>query len=172
MVILNLQHKKMKIMNKTIIREDKLVKELVIGIKKVFPNNDCYFIGSFCIDNVEKSDIDILVLFDNPIDVTTLRTRREQISLVDDRLQLMCCFKSDEKDLKTIPYISMQNTKDKKIVNRKDFTEKSYQDYKSELCTHLWKKRKFNKAIIKDKNRKTNRLLSLNKRLEIVNETL
>ena len=155
-------------MDETIIREDKLINKIVLGVKKIFPNNDCYFMGSFCIDNIGKSDIDIIVLFDEPITVTELITRREQVALVDERLQLMCCFINDESDLKTLPYISMQNIKDRKIVDRNDFTKKSYQDYKDELYTHLWKKKKFNKAVIKDKDRNTNRLLPLKERLKLI----
>lgn len=134
--------------------DEVLLHKLAAEIKAIFPNNKCYFIGSICHDNIGKSDIDFLVLTDKAITVTKLRRRREQVKTIDPRLQMMICFSDDQTDLKEIPYISMQDIQDRKIINRNDFDDSAYSSLKEDLYSHLWKKRKYNKAIVRNPDRK------------------
>lgn len=143
---------------------EKIIVTLAPRIKEIFPNNDCYFIGSICINNIEKSDIDFVVLMKREITVTELRLKRKQVSDIDSRLQMMMCFASDQEDLTTLPYISMQDTSKRLIVDREDFEDNQFKQFKDSLYNHLWKKRKFNKTIIKDIDRKKMRKQSVSEK--------
>lgn len=130
---------------------DALFEELSIEIKTLFPNNDCYFIGSACINNVEKSDVDFLVLFDEAISYETFQSYRTAVASIDTRLQIMCCFTHHEADLKDLPYVNMQDLTDRRIIDKNDFTDDAFKEYKETLYKHLWKRRKFHRAMIRNK---------------------
>lgn len=149
-----------------IILNETFLNKIAVNIKELFPKNLCYFIGSICHDNIGKSDIDFIVLTDKAITVTELRLKREQVNNIDSRLQMMICFSEDQTDLKKIPYISMQDVQDKKIIDKNDFSESEFNDFKDELYTHLWKKRKYNKSIIKDSQRKEMRKKTIIEKME------
>lgn len=122
-----------------------LLKDLSFEIKKIFPNNDCYFIGSVCIDGVYKSDIDFTVLLEGQLSKEEVRMFRALIMEVDQRLQCMFTFIDDQTDLKNTPYFSMQDFNDYNIVNRKDFSNSEFKEFKNQLNTHLWKKKRYYK---------------------------
>jgi hypothetical protein len=142
-----------KIMDKTLGKNisDKVLIPISEKIKKLFPNNECYFIGTSCIKNVEKSDIDFIVLFNEPIRYDAFLDYKIKISEIDNRLQMMPCFAEHQKDLKDLPYISMQDITDRKLLNKEDYTEDEYAGLKKNMYKHLWKKRRFHRAMIRDK---------------------
>lgn len=158
----------MKTIDKTIpiILNENFLSDLATKIKNLFPENLCYFIGSVCHDNIGKSDIDFIVLTDKAITVTKLRLKREQVKNIDLRLQMMICFSEDQTDLKELPYISMQDTKDRKIIDRKNYDDSTFKNFKDDLYTHLWKKRKYNKTLIKDSDRKKMRKKTITEKME------
>lgn len=145
---------------------DELLSSLSIKLKEVFPDNDCYFIGTSCVDNIEKSDIDFTVLYESPICVTELRLRTEQVKNIDERLQIMFTFTEDQQDIKDYPYVSMQDLSDRNIDDRENYTEEEYANLKKSLYELLWRKKNFNKAIIRDEQRKEMRKKTIAEKIE------
>jgi len=120
-------------------------------IEKIFTNQDCYIVGSWNIKGIESNDIDILVLFDEPITITQLQAYRKELKKLGEEYQLIPNFKKDNKNLtKEFPYYNIK-TGEKSEVKRKDLTDEEYDVLKNRLYSTLSKRQKFFDSLIDDR---------------------
>lgn len=114
-----------------------------------------YIVGSQLIDNIKSNDIDVLLCYDDPINIAELRATRkviwQKMNADGLRYNLIFNFKADNTKLKSdYLYYDIIN-KDSSKVDYKTMGEKDYTALKLHLRKTLPFRSKFYKSIIKSK---------------------
>lgn len=152
----------------TILTNKKEMAFITKVVNKLFPNNDCYIVGSSLIEGHQFQDVDILVVYKQPITITekriTSRIFRESVQNRSIYFALIMNLEEDNKSLMDYPHYNIK-TKECKVVNKEQFSDEEYEAFRKWQKDTIKFKKIFNNKLIKtdELNDKCQKLLKMSK---------
>ncbi len=121
-------------------------------IQDLFPHNNCYIVGGSVIEGHNFADVDILVIYKNPISIVekriTSKLFRELVKGRSVKFSLIMNLEEDNKSLADYPHYNIK-TKKCRIVNKEQFSDKEYESFRKWQKETIKFKKVFNEKLIK-----------------------